>query len=114
GDEIVSTNDLYGGSYRLFTKIYQDFGLKFHFVGMQDPEEIEKHINANTKMIWVETPTNPMMNIIDIEATASIAKKHGVLLAVDNTFATAYLQRPLELGADIVMHSATKYLGGHS
>ena len=114
GDEIVSTNDLYGGSYRLFTKIYEDFGIKFHFVGMQDAAEIEKHINGNTKMIWVETPTNPMMNIIDIEATAAIAKKHNLLLAVDNTFATAYLQRPLELGADIVMHSATKYLGGHS
>lgn len=114
GDEIISTNDLYGGSYRLFTKIYEDFGIKFHFVGMQDAEDIESSINENTKMIWVETPTNPMMNIIDIEATAKIAKKHNVLLAVDNTFATAYLQRPLDLGADIVMHSATKYLGGHS
>lgn len=114
GDEIVSTNDLYGGSYRLFTKIYEDFGIKFHFVGMQEAADIEKHINGNTKMIWVETPTNPMMNIIDIEATAAIAKKHDLLLAVDNTFATAYLQRPLDLGADIIMHSATKYLGGHS
>lgn len=114
GDEIISTNDLYGGSYRLFTKIYEDFGIKFHFVNMQKPADIEQHINSNTKLIWVETPTNPMMNVIDIAATAAIAKKHNLLLAVDNTFATAYLQRPLELGADIVMHSATKYLGGHS
>lgn len=114
GDEIISTNDLYGGSYRLFTKIYEDFGIKFHFVGMQNADDIEAYINENTKMIWVETPTNPMMNIIDIEATAKIAKKHNLLLAVDNTFATAYLQRPLDLGADIVMHSATKYIGGHS
>ena len=114
GDEIVSTNDLYGGSYRLFTKIYENFGIKFHFVGMQNAADIENHINGNTKMIWVETPTNPMMNIIDIETTAAIAKKHNLLLAVDNTFATPYLQQPLDLGADIVMHSATKYLGGHS
>ena len=114
GDEIVSTNDLYGGSYRLFTKIYENFGIKFHFVGMQNAADIENHINVNTRMIWVETPTNPMMNIIDIEATAAIAKKHNLLLAVDNTFATPYLQQPLDLGADIVMHSATKYLGGHS
>ena len=114
GDEIISTNDLYGGSYRLFTGIYQKFGIKFHFIGMQDAEKIEDYVNENTKMIWVETPTNPMINIIDIEATSKIAKKHNVLLAVDNTFATAYLQQPLDLGADIVMHSATKYLGGHS
>ena len=114
GDEIVSTNDLYGGSYRLFTKIYENFGIKFHFVGMQNAADIEKYINGNTRMIWVETPTNPMMNIIDIEATSAIAKKHNLLLAVDNTFATPYLQQPLDLGADIVMHSATKYLGGHS
>lgn len=114
GDEIISTNDLYGGSYRLFTSIFQKLGIKFHFVGMSDAAKIVSHVNANTKMIWVETPTNPMMNIIDIEAVSEIAKKHGVLLAVDNTFATAYLQQPLELGADIVMHSATKYLGGHS
>lgn len=114
GDEIVSTNDLYGGSYRLFTKIYENFGIKFHFVGMQNAKDIEKYINGNTKMIWVETPTNPMMNIIDIEATSAIARKHNLLLAVDNTFATPYLQQPLDLGADIVMHSATKYLGGHS
>lgn len=114
GDEIISTNDLYGGSYRLFTGIFQKFGIKFHFVGMRDAGTIEEHINENTRMIWVETPTNPMMNIIDIEAVSKIAKKNKVLLAVDNTFATAYLQQPLNLGADIVMHSATKYLGGHS
>lgn len=114
GDEIISTNDLYGGSYRLFTKIFEGLGIKFHFIGMQDAEKIEAHINKNTKLIWVETPTNPMMNIIDIEAVSKITKKHKVLLAVDNTFATAYLQQPLDLGADIVMHSATKYLGGHS
>ncbi|WP_283636843.1 cystathionine gamma-synthase [Aquaticitalea lipolytica] len=114
GDEVVSTNDLYGGSYRLFTKIYADFGIKFHFVGMQNAANIKNYINKNTKLIWVETPTNPMMNIIDIKATSKIAKAHNVLLAVDNTFATPYLQLPLDLGADIVMHSATKYLGGHS
>ncbi len=114
GDEIISTNDLYGGSYRLFKQIFEGFGLKFHFIGMQDASNIEQYINENTKLIWVETPTNPMMNIIDIEATSKIAKKHNILLAVDNTFATAYLQQPLDMGADIVMHSATKYLGGHS
>ena len=114
GDEIISTNDLYGGSYRLFTGIFEKFGIKFHFVGMEDMEKIEDHINENTKMIWVETPTNPMMNIIDIDAVSKVAKSHNLLLAVDNTFATAYLQQPLDMGADIVMHSATKYLGGHS
>ena len=114
GDEVVSTNDLYGGTYRLFTSIFKDFGIKFNFIGMQNAEDIEKYITENTKLIWIETPTNPMMNIIDIEAAAKIAKKHGVLLGVDNTFATHYLQQPLDLGADLVMHSATKYLGGHS
>jgi len=114
GDEIISTDNLYGGSYRLFTQIFEGLGIKFHFIGMQDAEKIQAHINKNTKLIWVETPTNPMMNIIDIEAVSKIAKKNKVLLAVDNTFATAYLQQPLDLGADIVMHSATKYLGGHS
>lgn len=114
GDEVISTNDLYGGSYRLFTKIYEKFGVKFHFIGMENASLIESYVNGNTKLIWVETPTNPMMNIIDIKAAAAIAKKHSILLAVDNTFATPYLQRPLEMGADIVMHSATKYLGGHS
>jgi len=114
GDEVVSTNDLYGGSYRIFTKIFENFGIKFHFIGMENASNIEKFITKSTKLIWVETPTNPMMNIIDIEAVAKVAKKHSVLLAVDNTFATPYLQQPLNLGADIVMHSATKYLGGHS
>lgn len=114
GDEVIATNDLYGGTYRLFTKIFEGFGIKFHFVGMENAEKIERYINDNTKLIWVETPTNPMMNIIDIKKVAAIAKKHKVLLAVDNTFATPYLQLPLDLGADIVMHSATKYLGGHS
>ena len=114
GDEVVSTNDLYGGSYRLFTSIFKDFGIKFNFIGMQNAADIEQHITENTKLIWVETPTNPMMNIIDIDAAAKIAKKHNVLLGVDNTFATPYLQQPLDLGADLVMHSATKYLGGHS
>ncbi len=114
GDEVISTNDLYGGSYRLFKKVFEKYGIKFHFIGMQSTELIEENINENTKLIWVETPTNPMMNIIDIMAVSKIAKKHKVLLAVDNTFATPYLQTPLDLGADIVMHSATKYLGGHS
>ncbi|MEZ4923558.1 MAG: cystathionine gamma-synthase [Crocinitomicaceae bacterium] len=114
GDEVISTNDLYGGTYRLFKTIFEKYGIKFHFVGMADAANIEDHVNANTKLIWVETPTNPMMNIIDISACAAIAKKHKLKLAVDNTFATPYLQTPLDLGADIVMHSATKYLGGHS
>ncbi len=114
GDEVISTNDLYGGSYRLFTKIFEKYGIKFHFVGMRNTNAIEEKINNRTKLIWVETPTNPMMNIIDIASVSKIAKKHKVLLAVDNTFATPYLQQPLDLGADIVMHSATKYLGGHS
>lgn len=114
GDEVISTNDLYGGTYRLFTKIFSIYGIKFHFVGMQDLISIEKLINQNTRLIWTETPTNPMLNIIDIAGLSTIAKKHNILLAVDNTFATPYLQRPIDLGADIVMHSATKYLGGHS
>ena len=114
GDEVISTNDLYGGSYRIFTTIFEKYGIKFHFVSMQDADSIESYINKNTKLIWVETPTNPMMNIIDIKKMAELAKKHNILLGVDNTFATPYLQRPLELGADIVMHSVTKYLGGHS
>lgn len=114
GDEVISTNDLYGGSYRIFKTIFEKYGIKFHFVGMSDANIIKEKINANTKLIWVETPTNPMMNIIDIEAVAAIAKSNKIMLAVDNTFATPYLQNPLDLGADIVMHSATKYLGGHS
>jgi cystathionine gamma-lyase len=114
GDEIISTNDLYGGTYRIFTKVFERYGIKFHFVPMSDTETLEKHVNENTKMVWVETPTNPMMNIIDLKAMAAFSKKHGLLLAVDNTFASPYLQNPLDLGADIVMHSVTKYLGGHS
>lgn len=114
GDEVISTNDLYGGTYRLFTKIFERYGIKFHFIGMQNVANIESYINENTKLIWVETPTNPMMNIIDITEISKITKKQNLLLVVDNTFATPYLQQPLELGADIVMHSATKYLGGHS
>jgi cystathionine beta-lyase/cystathionine gamma-synthase len=114
GDEVISTNDLYGGSYRLFTKIFEGFGIKFHFVGMDHVQSVEDAINSNTKLIWVETPTNPMMNVVDIKAVSAIAKKHSILLAVDNTFASPYLQQPLDLGADIVMHSATKYIGGHS
>ena len=114
GDEVISTSDLYGGTYRLFTKIYEAFGVKFHFIGMDNAENIESYINNNTKLIWVETPTNPILKIIDIKAVSKVTKRHNVLLAVDNTFATPYLQRPLDLGADIVMHSATKYLGGHS
>ena len=114
GDEVISTNDLYGGSYRLFTKIFEGFGLKFHFVGMKDLANVEAAINKNTKLIWVETPTNPMMNVVDIAAVAQLAKKNNLRLAVDNTFASPYLQQPLNFGADIVMHSATKYLAGHS
>jgi cystathionine beta-lyase len=114
GDEVVSTNDLYGGSYRLFRKIYEPFGIHFRFVDMRDLSRIEEAVGPKTRLIWVETPTNPMMNIIDIQAVATMAKRHKLLLAVDNTFATPFLQRPLDLGADIVMHSATKYLGGHS
>ena len=114
GDEVISGNDLYGGTYRIFTKIFADFGIKFHFIPMDDINHIESYVNENTKLIWLETPTNPMMNIIDIKGAAAIAKKHNLLLGVDNTFATPYLQTPLDLGADIVMHSVTKYLGGHS
>ena len=114
GDEIISTHDLYGGSYRLFTKIFENYGLKFHFVDMQDPNHVAEYINENTKLIWVETPTNPMMNIIDIRGMAILAEVNNVLLAVDNTFASPYLQQPLDLGADIVMHSATKFIAGHS
>lgn len=114
GDEVISTNDLYGGTYRLFTTIFAKYGIKFHFVDMSNASNIENYITTNTKLIWVETPTNPMMNIVDIEAVSQIAKKAGAILAVDNTFATPYLQTPIDLGADIVMHSATKYLGGHS
>jgi cystathionine beta-lyase len=114
GDEVISTNDLYGGSYRIFNTIFAKYGIVFHFVDMQNPANVEALVNENTKLIWVETPTNPMMNIIDIEAMAQIAKSAKALLCVDNTFATPYLQNPLDLGADFVMHSVTKYLGGHS
>ncbi|MFQ5446096.1 MAG: cystathionine gamma-synthase [Saprospiraceae bacterium] len=114
GDEVLATNDLYGGSYRLITKIYEQFGLKGKFISMHDAVAVEEHITENTKLLWIETPTNPMLNIVDIEAICAIAKKHGILTCVDNTFASPYLQNPLDLGADLVVHSATKYLGGHS
>ena len=114
GDEVICGNDMYGGTYRLFTKIFEKFGIIFHMVNMQDANNLRGYINNNTKLIWAETPTNPLMNICDIEALAAIAKEHKLLLCVDNTFASPYLQNPLDLGADIVMHSATKYLGGHS
>ena len=114
GDEVIAANDMYGGTFRLFSKIFEKTGIHFHYVNMQDPENIRKFINANTKLIWTETPTNPLMNIVDLAAVASIAKEKKLLLCVDNTFASPYLQNPLDLGADIVLHSATKYLGGHS
>ena len=114
GDEVISTNDLYGGSYRIFKTIFEKYGIKFHFVDMVEVQNISNKINDKTKLIWIETPTNPMMNIIDVKSIVKIAKTFGIKVAVDNTFATPYLQRPLELGADIVMHSVTKYLGGHS
>lgn len=114
GDEIIAMDDLYGGTYRLFSRLYKDSGIKFHFVDMNDLEKFQSLINENTKLVWVETPTNPLMKLADIAAIAQITKKHNILFAVDNTFATPYLQKPLDLGADIVMHSATKYLGGHS
>ncbi|WP_395055816.1 cystathionine gamma-synthase [Flavobacterium sp.] len=114
GDEIIAMDDLYGGTYRMFTRIYANSGIKFHFVDMNDLAKFESLINENTKLVWVETPTNPLMKIADIAEIAKITKKHKILFAVDNTFATPYLQKPLDLGADIVMHSATKYLGGHS
>lgn len=114
GDEVISTNDLYGGTYRIFTKIFETYGIKFHFTSMQNPEVVAALVNDKTKLIWVETPTNPTLNVIDIEAMSGIAKKANALLVVDNTFATPYLQTPLDLGADIVLHSLTKYIGGHS
>src|SRR5690625_1686455 len=114
GDEVISINDLYGGSYRIFTKIFQNYGLKFKFISMEKSEDLEKSISEKTKMVWIETPTNPMMNIIDIQSIAKICKENEILFVVDNTFASPYLQTPLDLGADIVSHSATKYLGGHS
>jgi cystathionine beta-lyase/cystathionine gamma-synthase len=114
GDEVVCGDDLYGGSYRLFMRQYQPMGLIFHFIDLQDLAQVEAHINNKTRLIWAETPTNPLMKVYDIRALAEVARKHGVLMAVDNTFASPYLQNPLDLGADLVMHSATKYLGGHS
>jgi len=114
GDEVIAGSDMYGGTYRLFTKIFEKFGIKFHYVNMQDANNIKPFINSKTKLIWTETPTNPLMNISDIAAIAALAKPNKILVCVDNTFASPYLQNPLDLGADIVMHSGTKYLGGHS
>ncbi|RFS22429.1 cystathionine gamma-synthase [Chitinophaga silvatica] len=114
GDEVVATNDLYGGTYRIFTKVFQPLGIHFRFIDMSDAATIEQHLTSQTRMIWIETPTNPLLKIIDIAACAKIAAKHKALLAIDNTFASPYLQNPIDLGADIVLHSATKYLGGHS
>jgi cystathionine beta-lyase/cystathionine gamma-synthase len=114
GDEILSVNDLYGGSYRLMRRIYEPFGIKSRFVNMNDVAGFEAQISSETKLIWIETPTNPMLNIVDIEAICMVAKKHGIMTCVDNTFASPYLQNPINLGADLVLHSATKYLGGHS
>lgn len=114
GDEVITGDDLYGGTYRLFTKIFEKYGIKFHFVNLTDANNIKQYINSKTKLIWAETPTNPTMQIIDIEACSKIAKENNLILVVDNTFASPYLQNPLSLGADIVMHSVTKYLGGHS
>lgn len=114
GDEVIATNDLYGGTYRIFTKVFERYGIKFTFIDMADAKNIEAHVTPQTKMIWLETPTNPLLRIIDIAACAQIARKSEIMLCVDNTFASPYLQNPLDLGADIVLHSATKYLGGHS
>ena len=114
GDEVIAANDMYGGTYRLFSKVFEKYGITFHYVNMQDSKNIRPYINNNTKLIWLETPTNPLMNIVDIEAVSAIAKPLNIMVCVDNTFASPYLQNPLDLGADIVMHSATKYLGGHS
>lgn len=114
GDEVITGDDLYGGTYRMFTKVFANYGIKFHFIDMKDVNNIKKHVNKNTKLIWLETPTNPTMQIIDIEACSKIAKENKLICAVDNTFASPFLQNPLAMGADIVMHSVTKYLGGHS
>jgi cystathionine gamma-lyase len=114
GDEVITGDDLYGGSYRIFTKVYAKYGIKFHFIDLSKPENLLPYINEKTKLVWIETPTNPTMRIIDIEGVAKITKEKGVILTVDNTFASPYLQNPIDLGADIVMHSVTKYIGGHS
>lgn len=114
GDEVVASNDLYGGTYRIFQRVFAPLGIKFHFIEMQNLDEVARHINPKTRLIWTETPTNPMLNVVDIAAVADIARQNQVLLAVDNTFASPYLQNPLDLGADLVVHSATKYINGHS
>ncbi len=114
GDELISTNDLYGGSYRLMTKLFAHYGIKFHYIDLNDTKNLKSTINEHTKMIWVETPTNPMLNIIDIKKVCKAVSTKDILVCVDNTFASPYLQNPLDLGADLVLHSATKYLGGHS
>lgn len=114
GDEVIAGNDMYGGTYRLFSKVFERFGIKFHYINQQDVNNIKAHINSNTKLIWLETPTNPLMSIVDLEAVCKLAKQHSILVCVDNTFASPYLQKPMDFGADIVMHSVTKYLGGHS
>lgn len=114
GDEVISTNDLYGGTYRIFTKVFEKYGIKFHFIDMSNADNVQQFVNEKTRMIWVETPTNPLLNIIDIKKVGKIAKQHNAMLVVDNTFATPYNQTPLDLGATIVMHSVTKYLAGHS
>ncbi len=114
GDEVIATRDLYGGTHRIFNSVFKKYGIEFHFTAMDDLQAVEELINKNTKLIWMETPTNPMTNLVDIEAVCALAQKHNIISAVDNTFATPYLQQPAALGADIIMHSATKYLGGHS
>ncbi|MBS1762756.1 MAG: aminotransferase class I/II-fold pyridoxal phosphate-dependent enzyme, partial [Bacteroidetes bacterium] len=114
GDEVIAANDMYGGTYRLFTKVFAKFGIEFKYVDTTNPENVSNAVSSKTKLIWIETPTNPLMNITDIHAISKIARKAGALLCVDNTFASPYFQNPLNFGADIVMHSATKYLGGHS
>jgi len=114
GDEVITSNDLYGGSYRMFRKIFEKYGIRFHFIDLSDPKNAVPYFNKNTKLVWLETPSNPLMRIVDIKGCVELAKKHNAWVAVDNTFASPYLQNPLDLGADIVMHSATKYLGGHS
>jgi len=114
GDEVIAANDMYGGTYRMFSKVFEKFGIKFHYVNMTDQNNITNVMNENTKLIWLETPTNPLMNIVDIAAVTALAQQRNVLVCVDNTFASPYLQNPLDLGAHIVMHSSTKYLGGHS
>ena len=114
GDEVITSNDLYGGSYRMFKRVFEKYGIRFHFIDLTKSSNIQPLINSKTKLLWLETPTNPLMNIVDIKACCDLAKKHNVMVAVDNTFASPYLQNPLDLGADIVMHSVTKYLAGHS